>query len=121
MFLFGCDKASEHTPTLLGVDVVFPAFSRAALAQSILRRNACPTCNADLGNWDVAAAPRNVVLAGLVDGLGTSMPVPCCVCAHVLDAKEQRERHPRPLLHRRTIGVAVLVLHRARSTNCSCD
>ncbi len=52
------------------------AFSRAALAQCFVRRKVCPTCNADLADWDVSAAPRNVVLAGLVEGLAAPVPAP---------------------------------------------
>ena len=69
----------------------------------MVRRSACPTCNADLGNWDVAAAPRNVVLAGLVEGLGRA----CLVVSHGRCFAMLRQKRSGVLCHLTRVEGAV--------------
>lgn len=66
------------TQELLDDPVVVPcctkAFSRASLTQALQRKPECPMCRGDLSGFDVKHAPKNVVLAGLVEALRGAPP-----------------------------------------------
>ena len=45
------------------------AFERFAISEHVSNEARCPLCNGDLSNFDISAAPKNVVLTGLVESL----------------------------------------------------
>jgi len=64
-----CPITLEFFEDPISVPCCGKAFSRAALVRSFERRRVCPSCNGDLQHFDAAHAPKNVVLAGLVEAM----------------------------------------------------
>lgn len=71
------------------------AFSRASLVGCFQATTnlTCPTCNADLSHFDVSTAPKNVVLAGIIESLNLEGP---SVAEMIVDQTHvwQGELHP---------------------------
>jgi uncharacterized protein len=64
-----CPITLDYFDDPVSVPCCGKAFSRAALLQSFERRRVCPSCNGDLQAFDATHAPKNVVLAGLVEAM----------------------------------------------------
>src|SRR4051794_25658992 len=66
------------TLDLLNDPIIVPcctkAFSRLSLTQHLENKKICPMCNGDLQDFDPINAPKNVIIAGLIESLQEKPP-----------------------------------------------